>query len=519
MVDKEQILNAHPLWKKHISRWEFLLASYLGGQHYRDGKYLTAYMMENEVDYEQRLDSTPLDNHVKALIDIYNSFLFRKPPEREFGSLEGDQVINEFLEDADLDGRSFQTVMQDISAYSSVYGHIWAVIDKPNVAVSTRADELAAGIRPYISIYTPENVLDWRYQRTPTGFYELVYIKLYEGQVGDKEYFRILTKDTIETVSIAKGADPLLESQIPNQLGQVPAVCVYGRRSPWKGIGVSDVGDVADMQRAIYGELSENEQILRLTNHPSLVKTPSTQAAAGAGSIIQMPDDVTDAQKPYLLQPNGSSIDGILGSMKHKIEAIDRMSHMGGIRSIESRRLSGVALATEFQLLNARLAEKAQLLEHAEEQMWKLFASWQGVEWTGEIKYPDSFNIQDRYNDMNMLKLAKDSNPRADVVHEEIERQMLRVLIEDDSEYTELAQRVNFVTETEISGRYHVDGTPISDNLPYAYKHADTAGVPEGQECDNCAAYNEETKQCSIWNAPVHHEYWCKKWILKIETE
>jgi hypothetical protein len=206
---------------------------------------------------------------------------------------------------------------------------------------------------------------------------------------------------------------------------------------------------VADMQRAIYAELSEGEQLLRLTNHPSLVKTASTSAAAGAGAIIQMPEDLQGDLKPYLLQPSGASIDGLLNSLRFKIEAIDRMAHMGGIRSIETRRLSGVALATEFQLLNARLAEKASNLELAEEQIWRLYSLWQGSVWDGVIDYPDTFNIQDRYNDMNMLKLAKDAGPKSDVVNEEIERQMLKILVEDDAKYQQLVDEVSVKSESQ----------------------------------------------------------------------
>ena len=45
------------------------------------------------------------------------------------------------------------------------------------------------------------------------------------------------------------------------------------------------------------------EQLIRLTNHPSLVKTPSVNASAGAGAVIEMPDELEPNLKPYLLQP------------------------------------------------------------------------------------------------------------------------------------------------------------------------------------------------------------------------
>ena len=454
MAYNQDLAKTNSLYNNYIDYWKFLIDSYVGSKDYRDGGYLQGYQMESQGEYDDRLTNTPLDNHVKAIVAIYNAFLFRKPPKRTFGSLTMDPGLPNFLKDADLDGRTFDSIMRDVSTFSSVYGHTWVVVDKPQSQAYTRAEELSQGVRPYISIYTPENVFDWQYRRQPNGVYVLTYLKVFEGRQDGRDTFRIYTPELIQVVSVdvENSNDTVMEFEVPNTLGTIPAVCVYSQRSPHRGVGISDVGDVADMQRAIYGELSEAEQLLRLTNHPSLVKTNSTQAAAGAGAIITMPEDLNGDLKPFLLQPSGASIDGLLNSLKHKIESIDRMAYMGGIRSIESRRLSGVALATEFQLLNAKLAERADNLEFAEENIWRLYARWQGMVWDGEINYPDTFNIQDRYNDMNMLKLAKDAGPKSEIVNQEIERQMLKVLIEDEDKYQAV---VDQVTENSESQEYN----------------------------------------------------------------
>jgi hypothetical protein len=45
---------------------------------------------------------------------------------------------------------------------------------------------------------------------------------------------------------------------------------------------------------------------------------------------------------------------------------------MGSVRGTSGNQISsGIALQTEFQLLNARLSEKADYLENAEEQIWR----------------------------------------------------------------------------------------------------------------------------------------------------
>lgn len=464
---KQRLLQTNDLWKNNIQRWTFLIDSYLGGQEFRDGKYLTAYQMESQEDYESRLDSTPYDNHVKAIVAIYNSFLFRNPPDRQMGNLDDDIGLDAFMKDADLDGRNFDSIMREISTYAAIYGHVWVLLDKPPVNAYTRAEELEQGIRPYISIVTPENVLDWSYSRSLSGVYYLDYLKVFEGNKSGEDVFREYTPEMCKVYTMGMD-EPELVMEMPNTLNRIPAICVYGQRSPNKGIGISLVGDVADMCRAIYNELSEVEQLGRLTNHPSLVKDVQTQAAAGAGSIIQVPADAgPDFVKPYLLQPDGASLDGFLKSIESKIGSIDRMAHMGGIRSIESRRLSGVGLATEFQLLNATLAALADNLEHAEEQIWRMYAQWQGQQWDGEVKYPDSFNIQDKFNEMTMLKTAKDSAPRSTVLHKVIEEKMLKLIASED-EYQEYYQQIDVETTspmTEQTVEPHMMYSPTGESI------------------------------------------------------
>ena len=59
------------------------------------------------------------------------------------------------------------------------------------------------------------------------------------------------------------GSNVSILQSTPNTLGYIPAVCVYSTRSHIKGIGISDISDIADTQRAIYDELSEIEQLIR----------------------------------------------------------------------------------------------------------------------------------------------------------------------------------------------------------------------------------------------------------------
>ena len=418
-----------------IPRWEYFIRSYLGGKEYADGKFLQPYMLEFENEYYKRIQYTPLDNHCRNIIDIYSSFLFRVEPVREMGSLEEDLSVEQFMDDADLEGRSFNALIVEAQRFASIYGHVWLLMDKPSTNVMTRAEELDQGIRPYLNIYTPENVLDWHYTRNNAGYYFLDYLKIREEQTAEGEFYKLWFIDKIDTVFVStiNREEPKLMNSVPNPLGKIPAVILYNQRSPMRGLGVSDLNDVADLQKSIYNELSEIEQIIRLSNHPSLVKTKDTDAGAGAGSIIEIPDNIDANLKPYILQPNGSNLDGVLRSINHKVEAINRLTHVGTIRATAERVQSGIALRTEFELLNARLSEKSKLMELAEEQLWRLFADWQETAFDGEVDYPDSFDIRDWAVDLELLQSAKASNIQSPTFAKEIDKQIAKTVIEDDT--------------------------------------------------------------------------------------
>jgi hypothetical protein len=434
----QAVLSANETVQTYLPRWKFLLESYVGGEEYRQAGHLTRYVLETDGEYAARLKNTPLENHCASVISVYNSFLFREEPKREFGTLESMIELVDFLEDADMDGRSLNAFMKDVATWSSVFGACWIILAKPNVGANTRADEQAMGVRPYVNLLTPMVVLDWRWSRQASGRYELVYFKYLEDVNGDVRVVKEWTKETIRTVQV-NIKDNRIDNDIIeiNGLGKIPAVCAYNGRSMVRGIGISDISDIADSQKFIYNATSEVDQAIRMDSHPSLVATPETQVGTGSGALIRIPENLDPGLKPYLLEYSGASIDSIYTSIKHTVDAIDKMANTGAVRAVESRTLSGVAMETEFQLLNARLSEKADNLELCEEQLWRLFAEYMGTQWQGMIDYPGSFNIRDTGKEIEQLKIAKDTATDP-LVLRKIDEHILEWMGEDDDElYTE----------------------------------------------------------------------------------
>jgi len=445
----------HPEYDNNKYRWEFYLRSYMGGEDYKDGGYLTRYLNEDKDEYNRRLELTPIDNHCKNIVHIYSSFLWRVPPVRKFNSLANNPAIENFMKDADLDGRSFNSFMKQAQVWSSVYGNVWLMMDKPLSNAGTRAEELAQDIRPYVTMFTPENVFDWKYERTASGRFKLVYLKVREAieEISDTEkevYYRVWREDTIESWKSINEIDTHLDT-IDNALGKIPAVFLPAQRSVVRGIGISDLSDAAYMQRAIYQELSEIEQLIRISNHPTLVKTYNTDASAGAGSVINMPDDMDSNMKPYQIQPSGQNLDSVRAAIIDKVEAINRMSHMGAVRGTQAMTQSGVAMQTEFQMLNAKLSEKADILELAEEQLWELFAEWQDATPDVEVFYPDAFDLRDYDKELIFLQQMRSSGVKSVTLMQEIDKQIADLVLDDEA----LAKsHVEIESSSQILGQF-----------------------------------------------------------------
>lgn len=438
-MNYDEITNKHKLYKDNVYRWQYYYNSYYGGKDYQEGQYLRKYLQEEtggQNEYAKRILSTPLDNHCRNVVDTYSSFIWRDTPNRMFGSLSENQALTQFLNDADLEGRSFDAVMRDATTLANIYGHVLLILDKPVSDANTLAEELAEGIRPYLSIITPENVVDWEWERQRNGRYEMTMLKIKEYEDDEKCVYRVWHKDVVTVYEVDKDDEEsyVVVEEYANAMALIPATFLYAQRSHERGIGISQIADVSDVQKSIYNELSELEQVIRISNHPTLVMTEGVDASAGAGSVIVIEDqDVDPSLKPYLLQPNSSSIGSILQAIEMKVSMIDRMAHLSSLRSTTTGTASGVSLKIERELLNVKLAQMADNLENTEEHIWTLFAGFYGIEFDGSIDYADDFDMRDAYTELDFLLKASVAPVSSAAYKTEIAKQLARTVVEDDT--------------------------------------------------------------------------------------
>ena len=446
-MNYDDIVNKHEQYKKNIYRWKYYYDSYYGGQDYQKGQYLRKYLAEEDDGYNEygkRIMATPLDNHCRSVVDTYTSFIWRNSPQREFGSLSDNPALSLFLKDADLEGRSFDAVMREATTLANVYGHVLLILDKPASEANTLAEELAEGIRPYLVTITPDNIVDWEMTRQRNGRYEVTMLKIKEYEDDEKCVYRVWERDRVTVYEVDEdNSEHKIIEQYENQMGHIPASFLYGQRSHERGIGISQIADIADVQKAIYNELSELEQVIRISNHPTLVMSEGVDASAGAGSTIIIEDtDIDPALKPYLLQPSSQSIGSIIESVGTKVDMIDRMANLSSMRSTSKATASGVSLKIERELLNVKLAQVADNLEICEEHIFKHFGHFYDVAYDGVIDYPDNFDMTDTYTELDFLLKASAAPVSSAQYKTEIAKQIARIVVEDEEQMDAIVKEI-----------------------------------------------------------------------------
>jgi len=449
MID--QLKQVHPHYEQIAETSDYMRRSFQGGEAYRSGEYLTRYLGESSGpgdQYQKRLDSTPLHNHVKTTVDIYRSFLFRELPTREQGSLLDNPLFQDWIKDTDNDGQGINSFMKTINDMALVQSGVWILVDKPAYKVETVAQEQALSIRAYTCVYNVASVLDWVYERNIAGKQELVYIKVKEADTKQYTKFSVWTKDQITKYTVAKTAegqyDQITHSEeYSNPLGVIPFVFYAPGMQNAPGVGVSMVEGVADIQRAIYDLTSQLYDTITISSHPTLVKPVSVDASAGAGNIINLNNDQDPGLNPYLLQPTGATVDGILSAIEKHVENIKTMTHTTAVSATKTSSMSGIAMQTERQLLNSVLSDMSDNLQECELKLHKLWAMWHNIELPSdfEVFYAKTFDMRDNLQESTLYKQLLEINPHDSFKHY-VHNLTVDMVVEDANDAREIKESI-----------------------------------------------------------------------------
>ena len=166
----------------------------------------------------------------------------------------------------------------------------------------------------------------------------------------------------------------------------------------------------------------------------ALARAAQTERSAADGEAVLVSEGVNEV---CVVPADAETLLGLLQAIEMKVEMINRMAHLTPVRTYRSQVASGVAIETEFQILNTLLAEKAAQLAVTENQLFRIFCRWEGVDYDAAnvvVTYPQRFELRDRRADLDFLVRAKKVTAKigSPTLQREIDRQLARVVLERD---------------------------------------------------------------------------------------
>lgn len=544
----DYVTSNHNLYDRYQRDWKLCLNSWYGGTEYKNAHYLRAYQSDmnqpgqtistymmnddgavvskvrakveigtssQQTDrgndllsggfYLEKLDNTPLYNYVKLIVAEYNAILFRNPPQRV---LPDTPETDEFLQDVDGEGNSINEFMSQVDMYTTIFGVCHVSCIKP----------IGSDI-PKWRVHTPLDITNWQYEYDIDGNLKLKSIVVQLETNSAHSVFRLITRETIETVFVGSNDeyvppidDPRLEAiddksyrivQV-NELGYVPVQTIYQSTKVYNNIGTTVVSDVAQIQRSIYGDMAEIYSAITYSAHPTLVIDETTdqlndgQVGAEPGSKVRVQASLT-GEPNYVFEFKSPQLDSISQIRELVDNKVQKLSQIAMLRSEDLIKAanSGAQIEVFDDKLSAMIRRKATNMENAESKLWDIW-----FDWTNTIK-PEDFSIS--YNRQYNRRALEIELKEVDLMMETLKRYEELIEGPEEEEKPHMPEEL-----PNIPGRTYADGEPIPVTLPALYVEAGSTGTGPGQNCGNCGYY--AGGMCGKFQAAVRETYWCAKW-------
>jgi len=501
----EELRRTNTKYQDRASSWKLFLSIYKGVDSLLKNGYIPKHEREPQSAYERRIKELYSFGYSKSVVKILTFHLFNKPPiGRQLKALESNKIWEMFFRDSNLQGDHYDLVLRHISLYASILGHMGVLVDKGQGFYQTKKEQKDAKIYPYIASYQPPAILDWEWGINENKRPVLKMVKLLD----DDGTYRIWTEQEWGTFIIEKSTTnagsntnpnigvPVVNINGPgperkvsigmgmeqvkpvasgiNPLKEVPFFWFYNLKTEDNFIGESDIEDIARTDLSVIKNTSQIEEIINFAAFPMMLKPrlpadpsksqQSVQEDEVSVQIIQEYDPEYPESKPEWMKPEvESAVRAILDTISKKVQEIYRAANIGGITSTEvsTQAKSGVALKTEFQMLNSNLVSKAINLEKAENKILEFFLKWEMLwdELKNEVHFGRSknFDVQEISVDLANALTAKTvvmSDTFNALLQKQTARQVLPSMSEDeqmviDKEIEQSIQKKSEVTVTE----------------------------------------------------------------------
>ena len=437
----------HPSYLSSLLDWRKWRVTYNGGEYFRK-LYLQKFSgREDEQDFQNRLNMTPIPSYARVAINDVRNAIFQRLRDtvRRGGSKVYQEAINGMNLGVDLRGNTMNGFL-GIKVLSEllIMGRVGVYVDSPLVpGNATLAD--VQNFRPYLYFYPIEDILSWTCSKPdePSTFQALLLrdVVLNFDQrtylpTTTVERFRMLwvDRDTgrvnlqfldVQGNPIDREGNPC--GAIELELTRIPFVLL--------DIGDSMIKDVVNHQIALLNLVSSDVNYALKSNFPFYIEQKDIRAAGshlknavgedgtattggqpGADSDIKvgMTQGRTYDMKmnpPAFINPSSEPLTASMNLQAKLEDDIRKLIHLAVAAT--ANRATAESKSMDNQGLEAGLSYIGLVLEAAERQIAEFWAAYEERDplkrEIATIKYPDRYSLKtdsDRITEAeNLVKL------------------------------------------------------------------------------------------------------------------
>lgn len=365
--------------------------------------YLPQHARESNQNYADRLHSATLFNMLELTLDSLAGRAFSAPIQEKN---DVPQPISDMLDDVDLQGNDVTTFARRWFYEGMAKGFAHVLVDMPSLGDSgerTRADDLREGVRPYMVLVSPENVLAMHAEVTG-GRERLTHVRIYE-EVTRLNGFVEETEPRIRVLE--PGAWTLYAYQKAQKSGRrawkqidagttgikfIPMVTFYANRQGTQ-LAKPPLDDLAHLNIRHWQSTADQINILTVARYPMLAVSGATDADGEVMSIG--PRQLLGVKEPngqfYYVEHSGKAI----GSGRQDL--LDLEEEMASYGAEFLKRRPGNATATGRALDSAEATSSLQ--DHttrftaALNEAVSVMGAWMNVEDTGTLEISTELGV------------------------------------------------------------------------------------------------------------------------------
>ena len=395
----------HTFYDENLPYWERVRDAYSGGSEYIP-KALIKHASESEVDYNERVSRAYYLNYPRRIANLITQYCLASSPVRE-------NAPQEIKDDFTLEKINVDELMRQVSTSLNLYGMVWFLVSMPFFEGElTLEEKQKKHIRPYAAAIKPYDVTDWSYDAS--GELNWVIIRTFKRYDDDPfssaiiaERFCLYTKDFVRIYE--KGGDvPIME--YPNTLGIVPVF----RIQEIDGYAMDSrhyFEEIVRISDAILNNESEAQMNLVKQMFGMLVCSESYARNAGkspdkTSNIISRSTAIIESAEEKgitrYISPAGVETAAIREENKALKQEMYDIIGMA-LNSISHAQQTAESKSWDFHSVSRFLANRADLLEQAENKIWQLMRLYDPSIPEVSAAYSRKFEVEDLTSQVKAL--------------------------------------------------------------------------------------------------------------------